>query len=72
MIIEQSYHGPFSSDRYWESRWRDEKATNDALVAAIKGLYDWYDSDGSVGAASEVFERHRDALRGAVGGSVKP
>lgn len=47
------------------------KAVNnhDALVLALKGLFDWYDSDGSVGGASEVFERHRQAFRDAVGGS---
>jgi hypothetical protein len=37
------------------------------LTLALKGLYDWYDSDGSVGGASEVFERHRQAFRDAVG-----
>lgn len=28
------------SERYWEARWRDEKATNDALVKALEGSRD--------------------------------
>lgn len=29
---------------------------------ALRALYEWYDRDGSVGGASEVFEEHRAAL----------
>lgn len=29
---------------------------------ALKALYTWYDRDGSVGGASEVFENHREVL----------
>jgi hypothetical protein len=34
------------------------------MEKALKALYDWYDRDGSVGGASEVFETHRAALKG--------
>lgn len=28
--------GPQGAERYWEARWRDEKANNDALVKALQ------------------------------------
>lgn len=26
------------AERYWEARWRDEKAINDALIAALRRI----------------------------------
>jgi hypothetical protein len=37
-----------------------------AVRAAIEELYAWYDLDGSVGAASDVFERHRASIDAAL------
>jgi hypothetical protein len=31
-------------------------------IAALRELYEWYDRDGSVGAAADVFEKHRALL----------
>jgi hypothetical protein len=31
-------------------------------IAALRELYEWYDRDGSVGAATDVFEKHRALL----------
>ena len=35
---------------------------NSRLKTALLALYQWYDRDGSVGGASEIFEAHRSAL----------
>jgi hypothetical protein len=50
-----------------------EPASSPAGGVALRALYEWYDRDGSVGGASEVFEKHRSALSqstsaGRVGG----
>lgn len=37
-------------------------AENRQLREALAALYEWYDRDGSVGAASVVFEAHRAVL----------
>lgn len=39
-----------------------ERAHVERLTAAVKAIYEWYDRDGSVGSASDVFEAYRDAL----------
>lgn len=36
---------------------------NSRLKIALLAIYQWYDRDGSVGGASEIFETHRDATR---------
>jgi hypothetical protein len=41
----------------------DEAADRiEQLEAALRSLYEWYDRDGSVGGASDVFEDNRVAL----------
>lgn len=35
---------------------------SETVLRALVELYEWYDRDGSVGGASEVFEKHRDGL----------
>lgn len=61
---------PGAAERYWEARWRDEKASNDALVKALEQIAD--------GTRDEVYplramgrdqmrETARDALRAVVG-----
>lgn len=30
-----------SAERYWEGRWRDEKAENERLIAALKIARQW-------------------------------
>ncbi len=32
--------GPEGAERYWEARWRDEKAENDRLASLVEGLPD--------------------------------
>ena len=34
------------------------------LRTVLRSLYEWYDRDGSVGGASQVFEDNRAALEG--------
>ena len=41
---------------------RDIEAAIAALKTALLALYEWYDRDGSVGGASDVFENNRAAL----------
>ncbi len=43
----------------------------DALVKAIRAIYEWYDRDGSVGEADRVFEENRAVIASVVGGSSK-
>lgn len=35
---------------------------NSRLRLALTSIYEWYDTDGSVGGASDVFEDHRKVL----------
>lgn len=37
-----------------------------AVREALRAIYEWYDRDGSVGAAADVFEDHRDAVTAAL------
>ena len=40
------------------------RAKAERLRTVLRSLYEWYDRDGSVGGASQVFEDNRAALEG--------
>jgi hypothetical protein len=46
----------------WAPQEEASPAGGDVVREALRELYEWYDRDGSVGGASEVFEKHRAAL----------
>lgn len=46
--IEKGWIKPVGAERYWEARWRDEKAENEKLRAVLKCVQKHYATMGDV------------------------